>query len=40
MLNNARKDLCLYRLSKAGEYLNDAQKALGYEMYDTAANRS
>lgn len=33
-------ELCRYRLSKACEYLNDAEKSLGYEMYDTAANRS
>jgi len=33
-------DLCSYRLSKAGEYLSDAEKALSLEMYDTAANRS
>ena len=40
MYSNEQIDLCQYRLSKAKEYLLDAEKALGYEMYDTAANRS
>lgn len=33
-------DLCLYRLSKAREFLQNAQSTLEFKMYDTAANRS
>ncbi len=33
-------DLSNYRLSKAEQYLRDAQRTLELEMYDTAANRS
>ena len=40
MYSKERIDLCLYRLSKAEEYLNDAKKTLALGMYDTAANRS
>lgn len=40
MYSKEQLDLCSYRLSKAGEYLSDAEKALSLEMYDTAANRS
>lgn len=34
------RDLSLYRLSKAEQYLEDAKKTLELKMYDTAANRS
>lgn len=41
MLHNKEyKDLSLYRLSKAEQYLEDAKKTLELKMYDTAANRS
>ena len=40
MYNEANVDLCLYRLTKAEEYLGDARKSLELKMYDTAANRS
>lgn len=33
-------DLCKYRLTKAKEYLQDAQATLSMGMFDTAANRS
>lgn len=33
-------DLCRYRLSKAEEYLQNAQAILNLQMYDSAANRS
>lgn len=40
MYSNECRDLSLYRLSKAKQYLEDAKKTLAMEMYDTAANRS
>ncbi|MGN0978726.1 MAG: HEPN domain-containing protein [Candidatus Avoscillospira sp.] len=40
MYSKERIDLCQYRLSKAREYRQDAEKALSLNMYDTAANRS
>lgn len=40
MYSDEQKDLSLYRLSKAETYLQDAQKTLELEMYETAANRS
>ena len=40
MYREEQIELCKYRLQKAQMYLNDAQKTLRMEMYDTAANRS
>lgn len=40
MYNEEYIALCRYRLSKAEEYLNNAEVTLNLEMYDTAANRS
>ncbi len=40
MYSKERIDLSLYRLSKAEQYLKDAQRTLKLEMYDTSANRS
>ena len=40
MDEQARMELCRYRLEKAGQYLNDASATLGMGMFDTAANRS
>lgn len=40
MYSKERIDLSLYRLSKAEQYLEDAQRTLKLEMYDTSANRS
>ncbi len=40
MYSSEHADLCRYRLSKARAYLEDAEKALRMDMYDTAANRS
>lgn len=40
MYSSQQIELCQYRLSKAWEYVCDAEKSLEYEMYDTAANRS
>lgn len=40
MYNEEYIALCRYRLSKAEEYLNNAEVTLHLEMYDTAANRS
>jgi uncharacterized protein (UPF0332 family) len=33
-------NLCRYRLSKAEDFLRDAEETLKLEMYETAANRS
>ena len=40
MDKQTRIDLCLYRLSKAEKFLNDAKATLAMELYETAANRS
>lgn len=40
MYSKEQVDLCIYRLSKAEEYLRNAAATLSLEMYDTAANRS
>ena len=40
MYTNEQIALCRYRLEKAAEFLDDAEKTLELEMYDTAANRS
>lgn len=40
MYSKEQIDLCQYRMKKALEYLQDAEKALSFAMYDTAANRS
>lgn len=40
MYSKEQVDLCQYRMKKALDYLQDAEKALSLAMYDTAANRS